>query len=151
MVTAMFPQQKEILPEWIGLCYYVLHLKLLGMEPTPKTFVQKLIKLAFKFGNNKELFYERFVESVDVDTLKEYQIIDVDIPPELTEKEAELYSLIKAGFTPEELCVIYGTKNLNAIYIKRHRLNKKLKGSCSVEILVVILAVLVVMAVIICI
>lgn len=106
------------------------------MQPNPKTFLQKLIKLAFTFETNKDLFYEKFVATIDVEALKEYGIIEVDSTnPELTPQEAELYSLIEAGFTPEELCVIYKKKNLNSIYIKRHRLNKKLKGSCSLEVL----------------
>lgn len=37
-----------------------------------------------------------------------------------------LYQLHEAGFTPRELCVIFGLNNLNSVYVKYHRMNKRL-------------------------
>lgn len=34
-------------------------------------FIRKLIDLAFTYGHNKELFYEKFMETVHIRTLKD--------------------------------------------------------------------------------
>ena len=37
-----------------------------------------------------------------------------------------LYMLHKEGFTPRELCIIFELNNINSVYVKCHRINKKL-------------------------
>ena len=54
-----------------------------------------------------------------------------------------MYTLIRQGFSAEELRVIYGMKSVNAIYVRQHRIKKKLKGTCDPEIVVVATVLLV--------
>ncbi|MDR2936463.1 MAG: hypothetical protein LBU80_03870 [Rikenellaceae bacterium] len=100
--------------------------------------IRELIGLAFLYGHDTELFYRRFIQAVGIRSLKEKQIIG--IPEEvlenaeqlalregrLSEAEIEMCSLEKCGFTDEELCILYGYKNKNSIYVKRCRINRKL-------------------------
>lgn len=114
-------------------------------------FIRKLISLAFIYGHDTDLFHKKFVEMVNIKTLKRRQIIHPMnfIPNDefieslkdkgLTEWEIEICCLTELGFTAQELCVIYGLKNINSIYVKRHRIKKKLKGEASPEAALVIL------------
>lgn len=107
--------------------------------------IRRLIELAYTYSD-KEIFYDKFIETVSIDSLKNSDILRIDahapnIPTEkeLTVDEVEMYSLMQQGFTPQEISVIYREKSVNAVYIKRHRLKKKLKGAASPEIVLVML------------
>lgn len=127
-------------------------------DPFPHSstaLVKKLIRLAFVYGYDPEIFFRRFMEAVHIDSLREFLLIDSgnreemdglpesqsgEIPADkLTREERELLNLIEQGFSAQELAVIYGVDNPNAVYVKRYRINKKMKGACEVEILLVVL------------
>ena len=42
-----------------------------------------------------------------------------------------MYQLYEEGFSPKELCVLFGLNNLNSFYIKHHRIKQKLGQSPS--------------------
>lgn len=116
-------------------------------------FIRKLISLAFIYEHNTDLFHKKFVEMVNIKTLKRRQIINpMNIISNdefiaslkdkgLTEWELEICYLTELGFTAQELCVIYGLKNINSIYVKRHRIKKKLKAEASHEMILLMLII----------
>lgn len=100
--------------------------------------IRELINLAFLYGHDTDLFYRKFIQTVGISSLKEKHIFE--IPEEvsenaeqlalrekrLSEEEIEMCNLEKCGFTDEELCILYGYKNKNSIYVRRYRINRKL-------------------------
>ncbi len=46
---------------------------------------------------------------------------------ELRYKDAELWTLLMIGFTPREIMVVYGIKNINSVYVKFNRLHRRLE------------------------
>lgn len=130
--------------------------------------LKRLIRLASIYDNNRDVFFQKFLDVVHIDSLRKCRftelepttnsstLADVDTTPEsiieedtvlvrtkLNAKEREMYTLIRQGFSAEELRVIYGMKSVNAIYVRQHRIKKKLKGTCDPEIAVVATVLLV--------
>lgn len=125
--------------------------KLEELPHEPNSLIVGLVGLAFTYEHDLEMFHKKFVQMVNVENLKRYKVIEVgeqvlqdgsyDLkvdPSLLNSKELEMYCLTKRGFTSREMAVVYGMKNINSIYVKKHRLKKKLElsGSCHVEILI---------------
>ena len=107
--------------------------------------IRRLIDLAYTYSD-KELFYQKFIETVHITSLKDSEVVNIgdhalQLPceNELSDDEVEMYCLMQQGFTPQEIAVIYKEKSVNAVYIKRHRLKKKLKGAASPEVVLVML------------
>ncbi len=121
--------------------------------------IRKLISLAHVYEHDKELFYKKFVETVDTSTLRKHEVIEMvgqdqnNLPTSSIEpKDVELFCLKEQGFTTEELCVIFGLKNPNSLYVKLHKLRKKLNqkvnGSASPVSLVLGVAFLLLISII---
>ncbi len=105
------------------------------------SLMREFIDLAYIYGDCPERFYGKFVEKVSVDSLRKRGIIKPEtllrkpkyhrMCNELRYKDAELWTLLMIGFTPREIMVVYGIKNINSVYVKIHRLrgrlNKKMK------------------------
>ncbi len=101
-------------------------------------FIRKLIDLAYSYGHDKELFYRKFVETIDLPTLKKHEIVEIGEHaldrdekavlrnPRFSTKEVELRCLEKQGFNQREMSIILGMKNPGSIRVKLHRLHKKL-------------------------
>lgn len=99
--------------------------------------IRNLIDMAFIYDEDCEKFYRKFLEEVSVESLSRRGIIDPDAllrTPHynkackgMKRSDAELWTLIKAGFTSRELMVIYGLTNINSVYIKRNRLKSRLQ------------------------
>jgi len=109
--------------------------------------IRQLIELAYTYCD-KELFYKKFMEAVSINSLKDSRIVvvdDHDLGPtagkRLTENEAVMYSLMRQGFTPREITVICREKSINTVYLKQHRLKKKLGGRVLPEIVSVMLVI----------
>ncbi len=93
------------------------------------------IDLAYIYNDNPEKFYSKFLEQINVSSLRERGIIDSDILlhsrlhkfiyKKLPNRDAELWVLRKTGFTARELTIIYNLNNINSIYVKLYRLNKR--------------------------
>ncbi len=102
--------------------------------------LRQLINLAYTC-TDKELFYHKFRECIHIASLKKTGVLDVGnlmcgVPSvkKLSDTEIEMYCLMQLGFSPQEMAVVCGEKSINAIYIRRHRLLKKLKGRTSPEV-----------------
>lgn len=116
-----------------------------------KGFIKELIRIAFVFGHDKNLFHKKVFEAFNVNSLKEKGIVQIeeDLLEEdlrnalnehkLSEKEFELCCLLAQGFSPDEITVMLGLKNSRSVYVKQSRINKKLKAEASQEIMFVML------------
>jgi len=106
------------------------------------------------YENAREVFYEKFLEVVNIKELTDHHLVHLEalaLTSEdkweiqsrgLTREEIILYCLMKLGMTPQELSIVYGIRNVNTIYVRCHRIRKKLKAGCNAEILVVSIVVL---------
>ncbi len=116
--------------------------------------IRKLISLAHVYEHDKELFYKKFVETVDTSTLRKHEVFEMVFPNQnnlptssIEQKDVELFCLKEQGFTTEELCVILGLKNPNSLYVKLHKLRKKMKqpldGSIMPEVLILLIILMI--------
>ena len=95
--------------------------------------IKKLISLAYLYSDNGR-FYRKFTECINITSLKDQGVIEIDRAGEgisLSKKEVELYTLMQNGFTPQEISVILGEKDVNNVYVRQCRLRKKLKGKTT--------------------
>lgn len=98
--------------------------------------LHELVDAAYVYGEDPAKFYVKFLEMISVESLRSRGIIDPDTmlrTPQynrmckgLDAKDAELWTLIMAGFDSRALKVIYGMSNINSVYVKRNRLKKRL-------------------------
>ena len=107
--------------------------------------IRRLIYLAYTC-TDKELFYKKFMKTVNIDSLKDSELVKISdyalqIPDDknLSDEEIEILCLMQQGFAPQEIAVIYREKSVNAVYIKQHRIKRKLKGAATPEIVWVML------------
>lgn len=100
------------------------------------SLVREMIDLAYTYESDTDKFYRKFMETINVKSLRERGVIDPDILlhtpmynrmcSELKSEDAELWALLKAGFTTRELMMVYGHTNINSVYVKVNRLKKRL-------------------------
>ncbi len=98
--------------------------------------VREMIDLAYLYGSDTDKFYRKFIETINVKSLQQRGVIDPDVLlhtpkynlmcSELKKEDAELWTLLKAGFTTRELMMVYGHTNINSVYVKVNRLRKRL-------------------------
>lgn len=92
-------------------------------------FIRKLLDLCYVYSESPLVFLDKFKDCVNFRQLKSYDMLDVSDKRLLGLKEDErlLCALFDKGFTPRELCVIFGLKKINNLYVKYHRLRKKIE------------------------
>lgn len=112
-------------------------------------FIRQFIKLAHTYENDKEVFYDKCVKLVQMESLKKHHVIDnscselseevfkIMDEKKLTKREKDFYLLSLLGFEPCELTVILGYKRMESVYVQQSRINGKLRGSALPEVLVV--------------
>ncbi len=100
--------------------------------------IRRMIDLAFTYSHDEKIFYRKFCDEVTIKALKSHKVVNVSehaiaegSPAEaakgnLSSGDVEMCCMIQEGFSPQELSVVYGLKNTNSIYVKRHRLKCKL-------------------------
>ncbi len=98
--------------------------------------MRNIIDTALIYDGEPAKFYGKFLEMISVESLSARGIIDPDALlrtpkynrqcKELRRKDAELWTLIMAGFKARELKVIYGLTNIHSVYVKRNRMRKRL-------------------------
>lgn len=104
-------------------------------EKSKLALIRRLISLAYLYSDNGK-FYRRFTECINIASLRDHGIIEINNTTGemlLSKNELELYSLMQYGFTPQEISVILGEKDVNNVYVKQCRLRKKLKGAAMPE------------------
>lgn len=92
--------------------------------------LRRLIELSFQHAHQPLTFLNKFNEEVCVRRLLEAKIIPMPrsaATRSVKESEVFLCRLIDAGFSRREVCVIFGLKNISSLYVKHHRIEKKLQ------------------------
>ncbi|MCM1532993.1 MAG: hypothetical protein NC114_12100 [Ruminococcus flavefaciens] len=95
-------------------------------------YIHILIETVYVYGNNHELLSKRLKQEMSAKKLLLYGIIErkrteADDPElKISEDDRLLYQLLHEGFSPRELCIIFSLSNINSLYVKHHRIRKKL-------------------------
>jgi len=96
-------------------------------------YIHILIDTVYVYGNNHELLSKRLKQEMSAKKLLLYGIIErkqteaCDPELKISEDDRLLYQLLQEGFSLRELCIIFTLNNLNSLYVKHHRIRKKLK------------------------
>ena len=113
----------------IGYLYY-RYLKIYRLSRRRLELLRRLLEHSYQHAVRPELFLDKFREEVCARKLQDAGIVPM---PRLAsmhpakESEIFLYRLIEAGFSRREVCVIFGLKNISSLYVKYHRIKKKLQ------------------------
>lgn len=100
-------------------------------------YVCILIENVYTFKNDPQRLRDRLLNEMTIKKFLCYHLVDDDdgiFPPDLkcTKKDKLLYKLHLEGFTPKELCILFELNNLNTVYVKCHRVSKKLANNDTV-------------------
>jgi len=93
--------------------------------------VRRLIDHSYQYAHQPLTFVHKFNEEVCVQRLLEAKIVPMPrhaATRSAKESEVFLCRLIDAGFSRREVCVIFGLKNIGSLYVKYHRIKKKLRA-----------------------
>lgn len=96
-------------------------------------YIRKLMDLVYTYSHRPEQLLRLLQTEMSIKKLLCYHVVedatDGLIPDEarVSKNDRLLYQLHKEGFSPRELCVIFGLNNLNSVYVKYHRMNKRLR------------------------
>lgn len=95
-----------------------------------------LVETVYTFKNNPQLLRDRLLKEMTIKKWLCYHIVEENnnpLPVDLkcASKDKLLYKLHLEGFTPRELCVLFELNYLNTVYVKCHRMNKKLRQDPS--------------------
>lgn len=90
--------------------------------------IRSLLDLCYAYRESPAVFLDKFKDKVNIRELKSYVLIEPSNKHFLKLKEEEriLCSLLEAGFTHRELCVIFNLKKTSNLYTKYHRILQKL-------------------------
>lgn len=95
-------------------------------------YIQILMRIVYYHKHDPIHLTAHIHDEMSILKILSYHIID-DVcdkyfPPELkcSKNDKLLYILHEDGFTARELCVIFGLNNMNSVYVKCSRINKKL-------------------------
>lgn len=97
-----------------------------------RRYVGMLLETVYTHKHRPHHLLEHLLEEMTVDKLLCYHLITDDfrgIFPEdfnASKRDMLLYKLSLEGFTPKQLCLLFGLNNMNAVYVKCCRINKKL-------------------------
>lgn len=98
-------------------------------------YIRQIIELCYIHSSNPSKFRNKVVDMVSIEGLNASKIIDyASLIKSCSDKEREclshadlqLYCLLKEGFTPKELTMVYNHANPTSIYVKKSRLLKKI-------------------------
>lgn len=95
-------------------------------------YIHILIDTVYTYGSSHELLSTRLKQEMSAKKLLLYGIVERKkteaCAPELkiSEDDRLLYQLLQEGFSPRELCIIFALNNINSLYVKHHRIRKKL-------------------------
>lgn len=96
-------------------------------------FLRSLLDLCYAYGASPQVFLDKFKDRVNIRQFKSYDLMDMQDTrfADLKEDERLLCLLFERGFTQRELCVIFNLKKISNLYVKHHRIKKKLNGSAK--------------------
>lgn len=99
-------------------------------------FIRSLLDLCYAYRESPQVFLDKFKDKVNIREMKAYDLFGHSSDRRwnsLKEDERLLCMLLERGFTQRELCVVFNMKSINNLYIKHHRIRKKLAGHQSSE------------------
>lgn len=111
------------------VCLYCRHRRTRRLSANRLRLLHSLIELQYLFKDRPLVLVRKFQEETCVRKLKDSDIIHWRRPSHGTnvnDDELFLYQLLKAGFSRKAICVIFELKSINSLYVKFHRLKKKL-------------------------
>lgn len=97
-----------------------------------RRYVGMLLETVYTHKHRPQHLLEHLLEEMTADKLLCYHLITDDfrgIFPEdfnANKRDMLLYKLSLEGFTPKQLCLMFQLNNLNSVYVKCCRINKKL-------------------------
>lgn len=102
-------------------------------------YIRKIIDTVYTHQSNAERLQKRIIELTKSDVLLAYHVV---MPPNDTgydkvgcnEADKLLCKLADMGFTPRELCMLFSLNNINSVYVKMSRMNKRLKEAAESDI-----------------
>jgi hypothetical protein len=109
------------------------------------TLLRRLLSHAYIYNYNPEMFLRKFQEEVHISQLhysdvictntekrwiKRLNRLKYDQP--IKNQDILLYILLDNGFTPQELSVVFGMKNINSIYVRYSRIRKLVNNERAV-------------------
>lgn len=98
-------------------------------------YIRSLLDMVYTYQRKPEQLLVHLREEMSVNKLLSYHIIEdrcnevFDPALKIGKKDQILYLLLEEGFTSRELCVMLELNNLNSVYVKYHRVRKKLSNS----------------------
>ena len=138
----------EILHFYLFVVFLVLISILIYMAYTTFKYISKLklkirdnclyvcilIETVYTYKNSPQLLRDRLLQEMTIKKLLCYHLVEDDenfFPSDLkcTKRDKLLYKLHLEGFTYKELCILFELNNLNSVYVKCHRINKKLNDT----------------------
>lgn len=95
--------------------------------------LRSILDLCYAYRESPELFLLKFKDRVNFCQLKNYDIfIDkYKYLQRINDDERLLCQLMEEGFTQRELCVIFDLKKTSYVYVKYHRILRKLEQPSS--------------------
>lgn len=111
-----------------------------GQAKARLNYIRILIDTVYTYSHQPELLQNTCKRDVDQKLLA-YHVIDnrcdrlFSARMKVNSNDQLLYMLHKEGFSPRELCIIFELNNLNSVYVKCHRINKKLHAGDMQEVL----------------
>lgn len=97
-----------------------------------RRYIGMLIETLYLYKHNPHRLYEHLTQQMTANTLLNHHIIDEDFtelfPSDFKARPNDmlLYKLHREGFTPRVLCVLFGLNNINSVYVKCHRIKRKI-------------------------
>lgn len=102
-------------------------------------YIRILADTVYTYSHRPELLQKQLQKELSIKKLMAYHVIEgrcdrfFSSTIKVNRKDQLLYMLYKEGFTPRELCVIFELNNLNSVYVKCHRIKKKLHTEKALE------------------
>ena len=102
-------------------------------------YIRKMIDTLYTYNHNPEKLRKHIIELMKADVLIAYHVVtpsDRTKYDEVNCKKTDklLCKLSDMGFTPRELCMLFSLNNINSVYVKMSRMNKRLKEAAESDI-----------------
>lgn len=93
--------------------------------------IRNLLDLGYVYNESPAIFLDKFRDRVHIRQFKSYELVERadDRLACLKEDERILVTLFEEGFTQRELCVVYGLKKISTLYVRYHRIRKKIDAA----------------------
>lgn len=102
-------------------------------------YIRTLIEIVYIYKHDTQLMLKHLQAEMTIKRLLNSHVVadkcDERYPGGIkcTKKDKLLYMLYQEGFSTKELCVLFELNNLNSVYVKCCRMNKKMKTETPLE------------------